>query len=392
MNNGFIRSTAIVISAATAISISGLTLFTVCNGKATVAPVITYQLTVLAGAGGTITTPSSSTVSMSNNSAIAIKASPDAGYTFLKWIVSTECARIAYKNAASTTVRLASGNDTVRAVFIPAASGLKPVDLAALGRLEAGVTYNYYTGAWTSLPDFSALVPDETDSCGAIDVASVPHRSTNFGIVFSGYLDIPFEDDYTFYAKSSDGSLLLLNDSVIIDNDGIHASPTEENATVSLATGKYLITVRYFDATSSPACTISYACPAIGIEKQVIANGVLSRPYTGLVSKIIIIKPAGGETYYIGDSLHVRWIYRHVDHMVFCEISTDDGKSYSLLDVKAYSHTDSTGYTDTIGHKDWKIPMNDSMITNQARIRVRDYPPGSNSCVSNAFSIDSAAF
>ncbi len=362
--------------------LSACTVFIACNGKFPNAPV-TYQLTVLAGTGGTITAPSSSPVTVNKDAATTITASPNTGYIFQKWTVTTESATIAYKNAASTIVRLTAGNDTVQAVFVPVPSGLNPVDPADLGRLEPGVNYNYYTGSWSSLPDFSACVPEASDSCGSFDVSEVPHRSTNFGIVFGGYLNIPYGGDYTFYAKSSDGSALLLNDSVIIDNDGIHSSPNEASATVTLAEGKYLISVQYFDATSSPACTVSYACPSIGIDKTTITNGILYRPFTGPVPKIIITSPAGGETYHLGDSLHVRWIYRHFDDMVYCDISIDNGANYTLISQYAFAHTD------TNGHMDWKIPVNDSLVTQQARIRVRDYPPGGDLCVSNAFSIDS---
>jgi hypothetical protein len=379
MNNRTIGNTAALGSVLT------IVLLTLCTGRFPVTPANTHQLTLLAGAGGTIAAPSHATVNIGEDESIPIKATADAGYTFLKWTTVTECAAIAYKNASSTTVRLSSGNDTVQAVFIHGALGLSPVDMADLGRLEPGVSYHYYTGAWTALPDFSALDPDTSDSCGSFDIAALPHRSTNFGVVFNGYLDIPFNGAYSFYLKSSDGSALLLNDSILIHNEGVHSSPIEASATATLDVGKYLITVRYCNANSSPACTVSYACPSIGIEKRVIANGVLSRPYTGPMSKIIITKPVGGESYFLGDTLLAQWIYRHFDHMVFCEISTDDGKTYALLSLKAFAHTDTNGIFE------WEIPKDDAMITNQARIRVRDYPPGGNLCVSNRFSIYASA-
>jgi hypothetical protein len=363
---------------------AGCTLFAACSDISLRSPAASHRLTVLAGAGGVITIPSSTTVSVADSGTIAVKASANPGYVFLKWTNATECASIGYKNAASTTVRLLSGDDTVQAVFVQAVSDLKPVSMAPLGRLERGISYQYYTGSWMSLPDFSSLEPKQSDSCGSFDLAGVPHRQTGFGIVFSGYLDIPYSGDYAFYVKSSDGSALLLNDSVLINNDGVHQDPGEDSATASLEVGKYRITVLYFTANSSPVCTVSYACPSIGIEKQVVATGILSRPFTGPVSKIIITKPVGGDIYRPGDSLHVRWIYRHFDHMVFCEISRDNGKGYAMLSVNAFAHTDTNGFLD------WKIPDGDSMITDQARIRVRDYPPGVNVCVSDIFSIDTS--
>jgi hypothetical protein len=354
--------------------------FAACVNKSPVAPGVTYQLTLLAGVGGTVTAPPKPTISVDSNESIVIKATSNPGYTFQKWTQTTERATITYKNARSTTVRLLSGDDTVQAVFI-AASGLNPIDRATLGRVEAGVNYDYFSGVWSSLPDFTALDPDSSNSCNTFDLADVPHRPNNFGIVFTGYIDIPFKGDYTFYLKSSDGSTLALNDTILIHNDGIHSAPVESTASVNLAEGKYCITVRYFNASSSPACTVSYACPAIGIEKQILTNGILSRPYIGPLSKIFITKPAGGETYYCGDTMHVRWIYRHFDHMVFCEISLDNGKRYTQLSRNAFAHADSNGFMD------WQIPVDDSLVTNQARIRIRDYPPGGNLCVSNLFSI-----
>ena len=40
---------------------------------------------------------------------------------------------------------------------------------------------------------------------------------------FTGYLIIPATDVYTFSLESSDGSALLIDDSLIVNNDGVHA-------------------------------------------------------------------------------------------------------------------------------------------------------------------------
>jgi hypothetical protein len=354
----------------------------VCTGKPPLAPV-TFQLTVVADLGGTIVAPLTSSVTLSDGKQVAIKAAPAAGYRFLKWTVATECATIAYKNAASTTVSLTQGNDTVRAVFIRVSFGLVPVLEEKLGALEFGLNYDYYSGAGTSFPDFSSLTPDNSGPCSAFYVSDVVHAPNNFGLVFSGYIKIPLDTLYTFYAKASDGSVLLLNDSVIIYTNGIQSAPAEDSAAIRLTKGEYPITVRYFNKASPSVCTISYACPAIGIKKVEIGNGILSRPYTGPVAKIIITNPIGGETYRLVDSLHIRWVYRHVAaQMVYCEISPNNGKKYIPLSKNAIGQNDSNG------HFDCKFPLEISSSTNQALIRVRDYPPGENSGVSNLFSIE----
>ena len=44
-------------------------------------------------------------------------------------------------------------------------------------------------------------------------------RKEDFGLIFSGFIKVPFDDIYTFYLSSDDGSFLTVNDSKIIDND-----------------------------------------------------------------------------------------------------------------------------------------------------------------------------
>ncbi|MBN1981562.1 MAG: hypothetical protein JW795_08530, partial [Chitinivibrionales bacterium] len=75
------------------------------------------QLTVTAGAAGTITTPSSSPILVKHGRATAIAASADTGYHFVKWTVTGGYAAIADTNASSTTVTLTCGNATLNAIF-----------------------------------------------------------------------------------------------------------------------------------------------------------------------------------------------------------------------------------------------------------------------------------
>ena len=78
----------------------------------------TFELTVSAQAGGTITAPSSSPVTVNNGAATTITASPGDGYSFVNWKVLTGAATIAKDSLVSTTVTLTSGNAAVQANFI----------------------------------------------------------------------------------------------------------------------------------------------------------------------------------------------------------------------------------------------------------------------------------
>ena len=342
----------------------------------------TCQLTVSAAAGGMITAPSSSPITVALGAATTITAAPNAGYVFSEWTDTSGNASIAYKNSAYTTVKLVSGNAVLQAGFIPIVSALTPIDISAFEK-ESGANFSYFSGTWTALPDFSALTPDSSGPCDTLDVAAVPHQANNFGVVFTAYLSIPMEWDYTFYLRSSGGSQLLINDSVIIDNDSLHTSPVEDSATVRLSdypAPTYQIEVRYFDTSSSPSLWVGYACPDIGIDKQTIPNGALSRPNTAPVPKIIVTSPAGGEAYHLGDTIHVRWTYKNPRGQVFASLSVDSGITFN--NISAYAFPSDTNWYN------WRIPLDaDTLITQSAFIEVDEYPPYMLYAVSNRFSI-----
>lgn len=68
----------------------------------------------------------------------------------------------------------------------------------------------------------------------------------NIGLIITGFVNIPKDDIYTFRLMSDDGSWLIIDDQVIIDNDGPH-SPQELIGQHAMKSGLHPIEVRYFD-------------------------------------------------------------------------------------------------------------------------------------------------
>ncbi|MCK5845554.1 MAG: hypothetical protein KAG97_12645, partial [Victivallales bacterium] len=97
-------------------------------------------------------------------------------------------------------------------------------------------------------------------------------------VQFEGYIDVPASGSYTFYLNSDDGSKLWINDSLIVNNDGVKSSPVEASGSTSLTAGKHLIKVGYFHQTGSPVLEVSWFGPSI--PKEEIPESVLST--TGL--------------------------------------------------------------------------------------------------------------
>ena len=96
------------------------------------------------------------------------------------------------------------------------------------------------------------------DSCAAIQ--KIPAKETfeitdvtipsevkgDIGLVIKGYINIPAEGVYTFSLLSDDGSILKIDDEIVVNNDGPHA-PAEISGQRALAKGLHPIEVQYFD-------------------------------------------------------------------------------------------------------------------------------------------------
>jgi hypothetical protein len=352
-----------------------------CNGDDPVGPEqeTRYQLTVIAGTGGKIIAPVQSNQAVLKGAVTTVSARADHGYVFARWVVLGDNATVTYINAPDAKVTLSNGSDTVRAEFIAVPALPGTIDISNIPT-ENGVDYMHYKGSWSLLPDFTALVADTAGTADSLSVTALPQGSQGFGALLSGYLTVPIDGDYTLYLTSSDGSALYLNDSLILSNNGVHATPAQDSVKVPLKQGAYLIGVKYFNAMSTPFLNVSYACPDNGIEKMTIPKDALRRCDTRPVVKITVDKPAGGETFRIGDTIHVKWTYKNSRGQVFVQISVNGGKKYFNICNSAFPGT--------VSSYDWQIPLGaDSLISQTAVIRVKEYPPFDANGISNNFSI-----
>ena len=140
-----------------------------------------------------------------------------------------------------------------------------------------------------AVPDFASLgdasasffVPnldfDEDDAAngfpGAADLTS------NYGVRFSGSINITAEAEYELCLHSDDGSQLLLEDTLLVDNDGVHEAAVEVCELVYLPPGEYKLEIRYIQA-DGPLFTMHFAWAIDGGEKVIVPTEVLFKPET----------------------------------------------------------------------------------------------------------------
>jgi len=84
-----------------------------------------------------------------------------------------------------------------------------------------------------------------------------------FIVRWTGDLEIKIGGVYTFYDTSDDGSKVSIDNQLVINNDGLHG-PEEKTGAMELATGRYPVTVDFFEKDGGADYKLEYSGPDTG--------------------------------------------------------------------------------------------------------------------------------
>ena len=157
---------------------------------------------------------------------------------------------------------------------------------------DGTVDYDYYEGTWFGLPDFDFLTPVTSGKLDAFNLTPA-QRADEFAIRFTSKLYVPQDGMYTFYTVSDDGSELLINDQLVVDNNGIHA-PTEQQGSLTLTAGLHDIEVGYLEYLGGQSLSVTWEGP--GFARKDISSDLT----TGLIELAVpheLEVPASGVNY-----------------------------------------------------------------------------------------------
>jgi hypothetical protein len=139
--------------------------------------------------------------------------------------------------------------------------------VSIVDRNKNGVNYEYYEGLWLDIPNFNELTVNEKGSVFNIGFEGIGRRQEAFAIRYKSLLNIEKAGEYTLYLNSNDGSLMFVNDELIVDNGGGHGAQ-ERQGSITLKPGKHQLEIHYFDSGGAQTLEASYKGP--GIIKQLI--------------------------------------------------------------------------------------------------------------------------
>ena len=94
-------------------------------------------------------------------------------------------------------------------------------------------------------------------------------KDENILMAFKGYFYADTDGIYEFHTKSDDGSLLYIEDEMVVDNGGHHA-PRERSGMIALKTGWHPISVFFQQGTGGSELNVWYTC---GIQEDRTLSG-----------------------------------------------------------------------------------------------------------------------
>ena len=122
------------------------------------------------------------------------------------------------------------------------------------GAMQPGIAYKYFeTKGKQNLATLPSLTPAFTGVTTDISVA-VKKRESEFSLLFDGYLKIEKDGIYHFTTRSDDGSILYIDDTEVVNNDGDHGS-VEAAGKAALKKGFHKIKVAYYDGSGGNELT-----------------------------------------------------------------------------------------------------------------------------------------
>lgn len=128
-----------------------------------------------------------------------------------------------------------------------------------------GLFYTHSTGAWQSISEVDWAMAEFSGIVGDFNLSRKTQEDF-FNFMFDGFLSIQEAGTYQFRITSDDGSNLSLNDTLLIENDGIHVVNTVTGPVQILRSGPQRITVKYFDYETSDTLLVEYKGPDTGNE------------------------------------------------------------------------------------------------------------------------------
>jgi arylsulfatase A-like enzyme len=147
----------------------------------------------------------------------------------------------------------------------PNASAARPYDNKLVPAIPAvqttnGVEWKSFEGEFPWVPDFETLKPVASGTTDRPDIGKRT-RKQNAGMLFTGYLNIPQDGDYTFYLQTDTGAELRIHDATVIDADFGYFGGNEISGNIRLQAGLHPFRLYYAHKKGAPSLELAWSGP-----------------------------------------------------------------------------------------------------------------------------------
>ena len=187
-----------------------------------------------------------------NGTKLGEKTSGQYGYTW------TNVSQGRYTITARATDNSGATTDTAPISITVGANGSESGPIIASG---TGITGQYFASTDFTSPRFSRLDPTINFDWN-IGAPGPTMPIDMFTVRWTGQIEAPTTETYTFYTQSDDGCRVWVNGQKIIDNFGIH-SLEEHSGTISMLKGKrYDVVVEYLEWGGAAVVKLLWSSPS----------------------------------------------------------------------------------------------------------------------------------
>jgi len=194
---------------------------------------------------------------------------------------TTDASEPSLESALYSKPFVLSASATIKAIsfqagLLPSNTSTEQVQVAVwkpaikIPQPVSGIAYRYYqpSGPINMTTSFSAPLVG-TGIATQIDL-SKKQQPDKFAFQFYGYISIAKDAVYDFYTQSDDGSQLLIDDDMVVNNDGDHGK-VEKAGRAALKKGFHRIWVRYYDSGGGNELNVLYKFPG-SPKREIPAN------------------------------------------------------------------------------------------------------------------------
>ncbi|MFS4467353.1 family 16 glycoside hydrolase [Maribacter sp. 2210JD10-5] len=125
------------------------------------------------------------------------------------------------------------------------------------------LAYKYYEVETPvlKLPNLDDLTVVTSDTTSTMDIDKLSKRRDGVAFRFTGNLNVPKQGDYLFHLFSDDGTKIYIDEKLLIDGDGKHASNPPKHGMINLSEGLHKIRVDYFNDDGQKELMLQYEGP-----------------------------------------------------------------------------------------------------------------------------------